>query len=69
MKLMKSPLLTCLEDGDLLRKIMVKASVQNCHKVPVDWENTDCPEIWADEKEQVEYYWYEDAGSNLHRVN
>lgn len=48
-----------------LRKIMIKASTQTCHKVPVDWMDTDCPEIWADGQEQVEYNWYEEAGSDL----
>lgn len=48
-----------------LREIMIKASTQACHKVPMDWMDTDCPEIWADEKEQIEYNWYEDAGSDL----
>lgn len=53
------------EEIEELRKIMLKASTQTCHKIPVDWMDTDCPEIWADETEQVEYNWYEDAGSNL----
>lgn len=48
-----------------LRAILRKASAQTCHKIPVDWMYTDCPQIWADEKEQVEYHWYEDSGSSL----
>lgn len=48
-----------------LREIMVKASTQTCCKIPTDWEDTDCPEIWADEEGETEYCWYEDAGSDL----
>ena len=29
---------------------------------PLDWEETDCPEVWGDEEEEVEYNWYEEAG-------
>ena len=53
------------KEKEELRKIMVKASAQTCHKVPLDWMDTDCPQIWADEQEQVEYNWYEEAGSDL----
>lgn len=53
------------QEKEELRKIMVKASVQDSHKIPVDWEYNDCPEIWADEQEQVEYNWFEDGGSTL----
>ena len=42
-----------------------KASVQTCHKVPVDWEYNDCPEIWADEQEEKRYNWFEDGGATL----
>lgn len=48
-----------------LRQIMVKASSQTYQKVPADWEETDCPEIWTDNQEQIKYNWYEDAGSDL----
>ena len=48
-----------------LREIMQKASVQTCHKVPVDWEYNDCPEIWADEQEEKRYNWFEDGGATL----
>lgn len=48
-----------------LGELMVKASRQDCHKVPIDWEDNDCPEIWADDQEQVEYYWFEEGGAAL----
>ncbi len=52
-----------------LREIMVRASSQTCQKIPADWEETDCPEVWADKQEQLEYNWYEDAGSDLESKN
>ena len=48
-----------------LREIMKSASRQDCHKVPVDWEYNDCPEIWADDKEEIRYSWFEDGGATL----
>lgn len=60
----KPGILSAQENAEL-REIMVKASGQTCKKVPADWQETDCPEIWEDEQGQVEYDWYEDAGSNL----
>ena len=48
-----------------LREIMVKASSQTCKMIPADWQETDCPEIWTDGRSRAEYYWYEDAGSEL----
>lgn len=48
-----------------LREIMKSASRQDCHKVPVDWEYNDCPEIWADDKEEIRYNWFEDGGATL----
>ena len=45
-----------------LHQMMLKASLQEEHKIPVDWEYTDCPELWADENEEIEYNWYEEAG-------
>lgn len=51
------------EEKEDLRQIMAKASKQEVHKIPLDWEYTDCPEVWGDEEEEVEYNWYEEAGS------
>ena len=45
-----------------LHQMMLKASLQEEHKIPVDWEYTDCPELWADENEEIEYNWHEEAG-------
>lgn len=57
----KSGVLTPDEE-EVLHQIMCKAAKQDCHKIPVDWQDTDCPEVWADEKETRHYNWYEDAG-------
>ena len=48
-----------------LRKILLKASSQSCHKIPADWKETDCPEIWEDENGRIEYNWYDVSGSEL----
>ena len=48
-----------------LRQILVKASAQECHKIPVDWKDTDCPEVWADENGEIVYHWYDVSGSTL----
>lgn len=48
-----------------LRAILQKASTQTSHKIPLDWMDNDCPQIWGDEQEQKEYHWYEDGGSDL----
>lgn len=50
------------EENEELHQIMLKASRQDHHKIPLDWEETDCPEVWGDEEEEVEYNWYEEAG-------
>lgn len=50
------------EEKEELHQIMLKASRQNKHKVPVDWQENDCPEIWKDENETCHYDWYEETG-------
>lgn len=50
------------EENEELHQLMLKASRQDHHKIPLDWEETDCPEVWGDEEEEVEYNWYEEAG-------
>lgn len=64
-----SPLFISVKPGILseaekeeLHQIMLKASKQNKHKVPVDWQENDCPEIWKDENEICHYDWYEETG-------
>ena len=51
------------EEKEDLHQIMIKASRQDHHKVPLDWEYTDCPEVWGDGEEVVEYNWYEEEGT------
>ena len=51
------------EEKEELHQIMLKASLQNCHKVPVDWQYNNCPEIWEDEAGQKQYYWFEKGGA------
>lgn len=53
------------KEASELRAILLKASTQDKHKIPVDWMETDCPRIWADEAEKVEYHWIDKAGSDL----
>lgn len=50
------------QEKEELRQIMCAASVQKEHKIPVDWKDTDCPQVWADEKETRHYQWYDPAG-------
>lgn len=52
------------EQKEELHQIMLKASLQKKHKIPADWEYTDCPEIWEDQEERIEYNWYEEAGTD-----
>lgn len=53
------------EEKEELRQIMLKASTQECHKIPADWEDTDCPEEWTDENSTIIYHWYEKGGQRL----
>ena len=53
------------EEEEELRSIMKIASEQKQHMIPMDWEDTDCPEIWSDGKQTVTYDWYEEAGPVL----
>lgn len=50
------------EEKEELHQIMLKASEQNKHKIPADWQETDCPEVWKDDNEVCEYDWYEETG-------
>ncbi len=53
------------EQEEELRKIVLVASKQNHHRIPLDWEYTDCPTIWGEGDDTVTYKWYETAGQNL----
>ncbi len=49
------------EENEELHRILVKASAQDHHKIPLDWEENDTPEIWGDseeDREPVRYTWY-----------
>lgn len=48
-----------------LNQILLKASEQKHHKIPLDWEETDCPEIWSEGTDTILCHWYEKAGSTL----
>lgn len=56
-----------LSDGEMeeLRQIMLVASKQERHKIPVDWQENDCPQVWAEGGDTVTYDWYEDEGPSL----
>lgn len=43
-----------------LREIMQTASAQTCRKIPADWMDTDCPEIWTDGEHNITYDWYDE---------
>ena len=45
-----------------LHQMMLKASLQEEHKIPLDWDYTVCPFLLADENVEVEYIWFEEAG-------
>lgn len=60
----KPGILNDQEIGELC-EIMKSASRQDCHKVPLDWEYNDCPEIWVDDQEEIRYSWFEDGGATL----
>lgn len=51
------------EEKEELHQIMLKASTQTNHKVPVDWQENDCPEIWQEGESVIKYGWYEEEGS------
>ncbi len=67
-----SPLFVSAKPGVLnekekeeLRQIMLVASEQKNHKIPLDWEDTDCPEMWGEGDEIYAYHWFEDEGVTL----
>lgn len=50
-----------------LHDILKVASKQEYHIVPVDWEETTCPEYWQDKKYNInrQYQWFEEMGLNF----
>lgn len=53
------------EEKEDLHQIMLIASEQKVHKVPLDWEDTDCPEIWGESDDIITYNWYETTGAKF----
>lgn len=47
-----------------LHEILKVASKQEHHVIPVDWEETTCPEYWQDKKYNInrQYQWFEETG-------
>ena len=48
-----------------LHQLMQKAARQDSHKIPADWMETDCPEVWIGGGETVVYDWFEEEGLGL----
>lgn len=47
-----------------LHEILKVASKQEHHVIPVDWEETTCPECWQDKDHDIDckYQWFEETG-------
>ena len=47
-----------------VHEILKVASKQEHHVIPVDWEETTCPECWQDKKYNInrQYQWFEETG-------
>lgn len=47
-----------------LHEILKVASKQEYHVIPVDWEETTCPEHWQDKEHDIDckYQWFEETG-------
>lgn len=47
-----------------LHEILKVASKQEHHVIPVDWEETTCPEHWQDKEHDIDckYQWFEETG-------
>lgn len=47
-----------------LHEILKVASKQEYHVIPVDWEETTCPEHWQDKDHNIDckYQWFEETG-------
>ncbi|RYM07105.1 alpha-galactosidase [Sporolactobacillus sp. THM7-7] len=50
------------EEKTQLSSIIHIASEQKKHAIPVDWQDTDCPEIWQAGSNIHHYHWYEKEG-------
>lgn len=50
------------EEQEELRQIMLTASGQKRHMIPLNWEDSDCPELWGEGEDTAAYHWYEESG-------
>ncbi len=48
-----------------MQQLMLEASEQKHHKIPLDWQETDCPQVWAEGDDMAAYDWFEDEGPVL----
>ncbi len=47
------------EQNEQLHQIILKASAQDHHKIPLDWEYNDTPESWGEDGSDIIHYtWY-----------
>ena len=53
------------EEFEELHQIMLRASEQKEHFVPLDWEEIDCPEVWGENGETITYDWYDNEGPTM----
>ena len=44
---------------------MLRASEQEEHFVPLDWEEIDCPEAWGENGETITFVWFENDGPTM----
>lgn len=51
------------QEKEELQKIMLSASEQACRKIPADWMDTDCPEIWTDGESRITYDWHDEESA------
>ena len=51
------------KQNEELHQILCVASAQKEHKIPADWQDTDCPEVWTDGNETRTYQWFDPTGS------
>lgn len=53
------------EEFEELHQIMLRASEQEEHFVPLDWEEIDCPEVWGENGETITYDWFDNEGPTM----
>lgn len=45
-----------------MQDLMILASKQTQHMIPLDWELIDCPDTWGEDSETISYNWYQEDG-------